>query len=81
MRVIGLKRGTGILVIVLGGILAGTLIGFGLDFWLTWSEFASLDLPPEAAAGFAPSQIFVDTFIWAALAAGSACAGAYSRLR
>jgi hypothetical protein len=43
MRVIGLKRGTGILVIVLGGILAGTLIGFGLDFWLTWSEFASLD--------------------------------------
>ena len=66
---------------MLGGIIAGTLIGFGLDFWLTWTEYASLDLPPEVAAGFAPGQMFLDTFIWAALAAGSACAGAYSRLR
>jgi len=80
-RMIGLKRGTSILVIVLGGIVVGTLIGFGLDFWFTWSQYLNLDLPPEADVGFPTGQLFIDQFIWAALAAGSACAGAYSRLR
>jgi hypothetical protein len=81
MRVIGIKRGRGILALVLGGIVVGSLVGFGLDFWYTWSAYGGLALPAEEAAAYLPTQFFLDQFIWAAIAAGAACAGAYSRLR
>jgi hypothetical protein len=79
-RLIGYKRGTTILVIVLGGIVAGSLVGFGVDYGLMVAEFANLDLPPEAGVGL-PASFFLDGLLWVVVSAGAACAGAYSRLR
>jgi ABC-type amino acid transport system permease subunit len=76
-RVIGWKRGTSMLVIVLGGIVAGHVAGFGVDYLLTWSGAAGI--PVEE--GGVPFSFILTNFMWAAVSAGSCCVGAYSRLR
>jgi hypothetical protein len=82
-RLIGFKRGPLILVLVLGGIVAGTAVSFGLDFLLYSSQFANIDVPPEMEAeiGSPMAAFLVDQFVWAAISAGAACVGAFTRLR
>jgi hypothetical protein len=76
-RVIGWKRGTTILLIVLGGIIAGHVAGFGVDYLVTWSSLAGIPIEE----GGLPASFFVDSFMWAVVSAGAACVGAYTRLR
>jgi hypothetical protein len=78
-RLIGYKRGMGILVIVLGGIIAGSLVAFGIDSWLLMADFAT-QLPDDVSSSL-PLSFYLDGLIWAVISAGAACAGAYSRLR
>lgn len=76
-RVIGWKRGSLLLVIVLGGIIAGHAAGFGIDYLVSWSSV--LGIPVEE--GGLPVSFFFESFIWAAISAGACCVGAYTRLR
>ena len=76
-RVIGWKRGTTILLVVLGGIIAGHVAGFGVDYLVTWSSLAGI---PIEEGGLPPS-FFLTGLMWAAISAGASCVGAYTRLR
>jgi hypothetical protein len=76
-RVIGWKRGTAILVIVLGGIIAGHAAGFAVDYLVTWSSLAGIPIE----AGGQPASFFLTNLMWAAVSAGACCVGAYTRLR
>jgi hypothetical protein len=75
-RVAGYKTGPVMMAIVFGGIMVGTLVGFGVGyaFWLAeWAQFAGEE------------RAFIGTFlaeaaIWAAISAGAACFGAYRRM-
>jgi hypothetical protein len=88
-RVVGYKHGRGMLAIVLGGILVGGLIGFGVGLALTFGDLSEAVAAAQAAAeeagvdlgdtGLGP--MLVDAATWAALSAGAACVGAWSRLR
>lgn len=74
VRFTGYKRGPVMLLIVFGGIVAGTLIAFGLDYGAVLSSFGG-------AEGIPIGSYLEDAAVWALIAAGAACAGAYSRLR
>ena len=76
-RVIGWKRGTTILVIVLGGIIAGHAAGFAIDYLATWSNLAGVPIEE----GGLPASFFLTSLMWAAVSAGACCVGAYTRLR
>ena len=78
-RVIGWKRGPAILVIILGGIIAGHAGGFGLDYLLTWGPIANV--APDEGGVALPASFFLESLMWAVISAGAACVGAYSRLR
>jgi hypothetical protein len=81
-RLIGLKHGPQITALVLGGIIVGSLIGFGLDYGLFLLQLGDLpDNIPVEELGFSFSAFLIDGFVWAAITAGAACVGAYSRLR
>jgi hypothetical protein len=72
-RVTGYKRGPVMNAIVYGGILVGSLLGLGLQYW----SFASIG-PVE----FFTFPVFLSQVgMWALIWIGAACAGAYSRLR
>jgi hypothetical protein len=79
-RVIGWKRGATILVIVLGGIIAGHAVGFGVDYVLNWSHIVAIEGQIAEQLGL-PTSLFFDNLMWAVLSAGAACVGAYTRLR
>jgi hypothetical protein len=70
IRIIGYKRGPIMLSIVFGGILVGTLLGFGFQYL---NLFAGV--PAEATASLL-SQLLPGALI----SAGAACFGAYQRL-
>ena len=73
-RVIGYKRGPIMLTILFGGIIVGTLLGFGIQYL---NLFGSI--PGEAAASF--QGYFMSQLLPSALiSAGAACFGAYQRL-
>lgn len=76
-RAIGWKRGMAILVILLGGIIAGHAAGFGIDYLVTWSSLASLPIEE----GGLPASFFLTNVMWAVVSAGACCVGAYTRLR
>ena len=81
-RVIGLKHGPRIMTLVIGGIIVGGLIGFGVDYALFIGQLGELpdDIPAEEF-GLGMGQFFIESLIWAAITAGAMCVGAYSRLR
>ena len=81
-RVIGFKRGPVMIGVVLGGIVVGTLIGYGAEYAYYVAQFPEL-IDPEIAAevGLSPMSFFADWLIWALVSVGAACVGAYSRLR
>ena len=73
-RVVGYKHGPVMRAIVFGGIVAGSLLGLGYEWWSFHGA-----LPggaPNIAGPFLQQQL-----LWALIGAGAACAGAYSRLR
>jgi hypothetical protein len=73
VRVIGYKRGPVMLAILFGGIIGGTLIGFGIQY----SQFY-LGLPAEADI---PLQLWLQGVLPGVLiSAGAACFGAYQRI-
>jgi hypothetical protein len=74
MRFVGFKRGPRITAVLFGGILAGA----GLVFALEASSLAG-SVGPDGAAFL--GQLLLEQGLWAALAAGIACFGAWSRLR
>lgn len=81
IRVIGIKHGPRIMALVLGGIIVGSVVGFGLDYALFLAQFTPLpDGAPAEQFGFGVGAFLLDNFIWAAIAAGAQCVGAYSRL-
>ena len=72
-RVVGYKRGPVMLSIVFGGIIVGTLLGFGLQY----SQFAGL--PTEYAY---PIELWLQDMLPGVLiSAAAACFGAYQSLR
>jgi hypothetical protein len=62
---------------VLGGIISGHAAGFAIDYLVNWSSLAGLPIEE----GGLPATFLVDIFMWAAVSAGAACVGAYTRLR
>jgi ABC-type enterobactin transport system permease subunit len=86
VRVVGYKHGRGMLAIVLGGILAGAVIGAGLGFLLEYGDLAAAASAAADEAGVDAGDLglrsfLVDAATWAAISAGAACFGAWSRLR
>jgi hypothetical protein len=82
-RVIGFKRGTRMLTLVLGGILVGMLAGVLLSYGYF---FAQLGTVPVEDPELGIPEISMAAYIfanlpWLLLSAGAACFGAYSRLR
>ena len=75
LRVTGYKRGPVMQAIVLGGITAGTLLGFGIQVW----QYASI-IPGELP-GFTLQLLLSNVGVWVLIWIGAACAGAYSRIR
>lgn len=76
-RVAGYKTGPVMSAIVFGGIIVGTLVGFGVGYAILLAEWADL---------VGDERIFISSFlaeaaIWAMITAGAACFGAYRRLR
>jgi hypothetical protein len=86
-RATGYKRGPVMLGVVFGGIVVGTLIAFGLDYGLFMGDMAAIGDAARSAGADASGYIgsfasyVVDAGVWAIVAAGAACAGAWSRLR
>jgi hypothetical protein len=76
-RVIGWKRGTSILVIVLGGIIAGHAAGFGVGYLIASTSLAGIPIEEGGLSG----AFLLDGLMWAAISAGASCVGAYTRLR
>lgn len=75
IRVTGYKRGPLILGIVFGGILLGAIVGLGLATLILFRPAG--DVPGQVdAAGLLFGQL-----PWLLLSVGSACFGAYTRLR
>ncbi len=75
-RVVGLKRGPVMVGIVLGGILLGTALGFGYEWFIYWAPLSQ----SEAADAFGPLLI-QQQLTYALINAVAACVGAYTRLR
>lgn len=82
-RAIGIKRGSRILGLVIGGIIAGALVGDGLSF-VAFAQQIYGAVPEEVAAEL-PQITFVGYLLsslpWLVLSIGAACVGAYTRLR
>jgi hypothetical protein len=76
-RVTGYKRGQTMVAIVFGGIVAGSLAAFGLEFGDVLSFFGSAGPAGDGMLG----QALMDAALWAVVGAGAACAGAWTRLR
>jgi hypothetical protein len=75
-RVAGYKTGPVMFAIVFGGIIVGTLAGFGLGYAFLLAEWA--DLVGEERLFI--SSFLAETAIWAVITAGAACFGAYRRI-
>lgn len=73
-RVIGYKRGPVMLVILFGGILVGSALGFALQYA---SVFAQIPAEYEISL----SEWLLSVLPMALVGAGAACFGAYQRLR
>jgi Na+-driven multidrug efflux pump len=80
IRVIGYKRGPWIVAVVVVGIVAGTLLGFGLDNWMYYSQAIEAGVPPSEI-GLTPMAILSDVGVWAVIVGGAMVVGAYTRLR
>ncbi len=74
MRFVGFKRGPRMMAILFGGIAAGALAAFAVD---VGSLAASLGPDGGGLVG----AVLLDRALWAGLAAGLACFGAWSRFR
>ena len=74
MRFVGFKRGPRITAVLFGGIVAGAALVFALE-----AATLAASLGPDGAPII--GQLILDRALWAALAAGIACFGAWSRLR
>ncbi len=74
MRFVGVKRGPIMAATLIGGIVAGAAGGFGIDVAIYISTY-------DALGEFFLGEYLLDQALWAALAAGIACFGAWSRLR
>jgi len=87
VRVTGYKHGPRMLALVFGGIIAGALVGFGLDVLLSFGDLTAIaaEVASEAgeeAAGQSPvAAVLGQMATWAVISAGATCAGAWSRLR
>jgi hypothetical protein len=75
-RVAGYKTGPVMMAIVFGGILVGTLVGFGVGYAFMLAEWAELAGDERALIG----SFVAEAALWAAIAAGAACVGAYRRM-
>lgn len=81
-RVTGYKRGPIMLGLVLGGIVAGMLIGDAMSFAYFASQFAAI--PPDSGVDVREVAIagyLFSTLPWLLISVGAAWFGAYSRLR
>jgi hypothetical protein len=76
-RVTGYKRGPVMWAIVFGGIVVGTAVAFAVDYAFLYAEFATY----AEEEGWSLTSMLLDSAVWALIAAGAACVGAYSRLR
>jgi hypothetical protein len=87
MRAIGLKHGPRILALVFSGIVIGGVVGFGIDVAMTLGDLNAIaaevaaEVGEEAVGQIPIGSVLVDMATWAAVSAGAACVGAWSRLR
>jgi hypothetical protein len=75
-RFVGYKHGPVMAVVLIGGILAGAAVAFGIDAAVTLSSFGGLG-PGDPFVG----QMLLDRGLWHLVAAAITAAGAWSRLR
>jgi hypothetical protein len=78
IRVTGYKRGPMILAIVFGGIAAGAIVGIGVATLVLFNQLAGL---PAEDVTVSVVNVLLGQLPWLPLSVGSACAGAYTRLR
>ena len=74
IRFVGYKRGPRMAATLFGGIVAGAAVALGIEVAVAASSFG-----PDA--GTFVAAYLIDQGLWAALAAGITCFGAWSRLR
>ena len=74
IRFIGFKRGPRIVASLFGGIVLGAAVAFAIE-----ASVAATSFGPDGGAILA--GYLLDQGLWAALAAGIACFGAWSRFR
>jgi hypothetical protein len=78
IRVTGYKRGPLILAIVFGGMLVGAILG-GLMVFALFR--APIGAPAGQAGDMTIGAVLVAALPWLLVSIGSACVGAYTRLR
>ena len=78
IRITGYKRGPRILAIVFGGIAAGAIVGIGFATFVLFNQLAGL---PAEGVTVSVVNVLIDQLPWLLVSVGSACAGAYTRLR
>ena len=76
-RATGYKRGRVMLGIVFGGIVAGSLVAFGIEYGTLLSLIGAASGAVEGGLG----QALMNAALWAVVGAGAACVGAWPRLR
>ena len=81
IRITGYKRGPWMLAIVFGGILAGAIVGIGIATFVLFNQFAAITPDGVATDGVDIASLVFGQLPWLLLSVGSACAGAYTRLR
>jgi hypothetical protein len=75
IRVTGYKRGPLILAIVFGGLLVGAIVGISAA---TFFLFRPVGVPGQAVD---IGSLLFGQLPWLVISVGSACVGAYTRLR
>jgi hypothetical protein len=78
VRVTGYKRGMVMLAIVFGGIAVGAMVGGLISYGFL---FGRVGLPVGGDVGYSLLDVIVAALPWLLVSVGSACVGAYTRLR
>lgn len=81
IRATGYKRGPVMAVVLYGGIVAGGLIAFGVDFGLLIAEMEAIAAGAGEETALPIMQVLMNQGLWDLIAVGTACVGAWYRVR
>ncbi len=81
VRATGYKRGPVMAVVLFGGIVVGGLIAFGVDFGILIAEMEAIVAGTGEDPGVPILSLLMNQGLWDLLAVGTACVGAWYRIR